>query len=367
MFKDIHLWIGSYLQQEFKRLVAPQPFMKPTHIMFCVVDHFEPDWNGADAQTQMNRVMRWAIDYPTLAKRHQDANGCPARHTFFYPAEVYNKEHLDLLVKVCQEGYGEVEIHLHHDNDTEETLREKLEKAKKDFSRHGLLSQRTLSGQIRFAFVHGNWALNNSRPDGRWCGVNHESHVLSEAGCYADFTFPSAPSDTQPKKINSIYYTSSHPTQSKTHNRGIDAKVGQFTDADLMVIEGPLTLNWRNRKNGVWPRIENADISSGCWPTPERVDLWIDQKIGVKNKPDWIFVKVHTHGAPEANAKVLLGEPMDQMYSYLEKKYNDGQQFILHYTSAREMYNIIKAAEAGETGHPHQYRNYIISLNQSLG
>ena len=25
-----------------------------------------------------------------------------------------------------------------------------------------------------YAFVHGNWALDNSRPDGRWCGIDAE-------------------------------------------------------------------------------------------------------------------------------------------------------------------------------------------------
>ncbi len=360
MTKNIHLWMGSYLKQELRRLLSKEAFPKPTHVMFSVVDHFEPDWKGADAATQISRVKRWVDDYPKLANKHKDADGQHPRHSFFYPAEVYRKENLDLLAKLCKQGFGELEVHLHHDNDTEEGLREKLEKAKKDFSSHGLLSKRNLSGQIRFGFIHGNWALNNSRPDRRWCGVNHESHILNDAGCYADFTFPSAPSDTQPKKINSIYYTSSQPSKPKTHNQGVDVEVGKFTNADLMIIQGPLTLNWRNRKYGIFPRIENADVGSGNLPTANRVDLWVKQRIAVRGKPDWIFIKVHTHGAPEHNANVLLGEAMDQMYSYIEKKYNDGQNFILHYVSAREMYNVIKAAEAGESGAPDQYRNYII-------
>jgi hypothetical protein len=31
---------------------------------------------------------------------------------------------------------------------------------------------------------------------------------------------------------------------------------------------------------------------------------------------------------------------------------------VLHYVTAREVYNIIKAAEAGLTGSPHDYRDY---------
>ena len=38
----------------------------------------------------------------------------------------------------------------------------------------------------RFGFIHGNWCLDNSRADGRWCGLNNELILLRELGCYAD-------------------------------------------------------------------------------------------------------------------------------------------------------------------------------------
>ena len=50
----------------------------------------------------------------------------------------------------------------------------------------------------------------------------------------------------------------------------------------------------------------------------------------------------------------------DNMFSYLEKAYNDGTRYILHYVTTRELYNIVKAAEAGESGNPDQYRDYIL-------
>ncbi len=56
----------------------------------------------------------------------------------------------------------------------------------------------------------------------------------------------------------------------------------------------------------------------------------------------------------------LLDAPVDSMFEYLESRYNDGENYVLHYVSAREMYNIAKAAEAGETGNPHNYRDYEI-------
>jgi len=371
MFKNAHIWLGSYIAQELKRFMRPQSLRKPTHIMFCFVDHYEPEWHNADADTQNRRVAEWVSRYPKLAQGHKDADDYYPKHTFFYPAEVYVKEHLDRLAKLCARGFGEVEIHLHHDNDTDQGLRQKLEQAKKDFTKHGLLGKNKSTGEIGFAFIHGNWALNNSGKDGRWCGINNESSILKSCGCYADFTFPSAPSETQTKIINSIYYPNGDEQKPKSHNNGIAVAVGAVHEPPLLhvistqpiIIQGPLTLNWRKRKAGIFPRIENADVTGVNPPTPNRVDLWVDQNIGVKGKPDWIFVKVHTHGAQENNINTLLGASMDQTFSYLESQYNDGKNYVLHYVTAREMYNIIKAAEADENGNPNNFRNYsVISL-----
>jgi len=44
----------------------------------------------------------------------------------------------------------------------------------------------------------------------------------------------------------------------------------------------------------------------------------------------------------------------------LEIKYNDGQNYVLHYVTAREAYNIVKAAEYGLEGNPNQFRDFII-------
>lgn len=54
----------------------------------------------------------------------------------------------------------------------------------------------------------------------------------------------------------------------------------------------------------------------------------------------------------------LLGAPIDAMHSYLEERYNDGREYALHYVTAREMYNIARAAEAGKAGDPNQYRDF---------
>lgn len=56
----------------------------------------------------------------------------------------------------------------------------------------------------------------------------------------------------------------------------------------------------------------------------------------------------------------LLGEAAHAMHAHLEQAYNDGARYVLHYVTARETYNIIKAAEAGCQGNPHDYRDYAL-------
>jgi hypothetical protein len=266
---------------------------------------------------------------------------------------------------LCKEGFAEVEIHLHHDNDTAEGLTRKIEEFKQKLLGHGLLS-RAEDGAVRYGFIHGNWALDNSREDGRWCGVNNELEVLRDTGCYADFTFPSWPSETQTKKKNSIYYAKDTPLP-KSHDTGVDVEIGKEALGDLMIIQGPLALNWKRRKWGIVPKMEYSEIALNNPPMADRIDLWVRQGIGVKGRPEWMFVKVYTHGLQDKNLTDEFFGQLDSMFSYLEKKYNDGVKYKLHYVTAREMFNIVKAGEAGEAGTPGEYRDYLLRRTWDVG
>ncbi len=171
---------------------------------------------------------------------------------------------------------------------------------------------------------------------------------------------PSAPSDTQTSQVNSIYYATDNPRLPKSHDTGVDVQVGGKPTGDLLLIQGPLALNWRERKWGILPRIEHADVAGHTRATPSRIDLWIEQRISVGGQPDWIFVKVHTHGCQERNFTATFGEAAEQMHTYLQSRYNDGARYRLHYVTAREMYNLVKAAEAGHSGDPNPYRDFAL-------
>lgn len=317
------------------------------HVFFCIADHYEPMAGGVTAAKQIERVQRWCDEYPKSVAGLSDSQGRAPQHSFFYPIEEYDERLVEMTSTICRGGLGSLEFHLHHDGDSPQQFRDRLERAKEQFDKnHGAL-QRDAAGRLKYGFIHGNWALCNSLPDGRWCGVNDELTILRETGCYADFTMPAAPIAAQTRIVNSIYYAKSSPDRPRSHDVGIPAAVGLKRPEDrLLLIQGPLMLNWRSRKWGVIPRLENSDIHGGFAPTAERLDLWLRAGVGVLGKPEWIFIKLHTHGAPERNASVLLSGEMRDFHRQMAEVLRE-HDAALYYVNAREMANAVHEAERG--------------------
>lgn len=342
-------WLVPYVMQAGRRRYPKAG--QEVHLLLCIADHYEPKQNRPSAEVSRARIRRWVKDYPCQFARFRDSDGRMPRHTFFYPIEEYEAEYLEALADLCRQGFGEVEIHLHHDRDTEENLRRSLLEFKQTLAeRHGLLARDPRTGEPVYAFIHGNWALNNSRPDGKHCGVNNELDVLRETGCYADFTMPSAPSPTQSRKINSIYYAVNRHSCSRSHDFGYDVGLAPAPQHSLMLIQGPLVLDWNRRKYGVFPRLENGCIQGSQPARIERLDRWLQAGVQVPSRQDWFFVKLHTHGCEEQNHDVLLGQPMVRFHETLAQRADDNLHFHYHYVTAREMYNLVKAAESGYQG-----------------
>ncbi|HVT88947.1 MAG TPA: hypothetical protein VHD56_08855 [Tepidisphaeraceae bacterium] len=355
--RGLQIWLPQYLRETGKRCDVRS--QSPIHLLLCIADHFEPRHGNASRELAAERVQTWVREYPRLFGHFRDSDGRPPQHTFFYPMEMYEPSHLDALAELRQQGFGDVEIHLHHDRDTSENLRQRLEHYKQVlFTRHGLLSRRKIDGEIVYGFVHGDWALDNSHPQGRCCGVNNELDVLRETGCYADFTLPSAPSATQTRKINSIYYAVDDPAGPKSHDWGTDVGCGLQPERSLMLIQGPLLFNWRNRKLGIIPRIENGCIQHNQAPNEQRLNLWLRARVQIPARPDWYFVKLHAHGAAAANQPMMLGGPMVRFHEMLAARAKRDPNFHFHYLTAREMYNLVRAAESGWAGTVEQARNF---------
>lgn len=339
-------WIASYYFP-----TDPQPCLsmddEPIDVYLAVCDHYEPQRGNAPKEVALSLVKRWVQEYPERFDQFRDVDGKPPQHTFFFPQDEYQPEYLDLLKRLCEAGFGDVDVHLHHRHDTAESLAEKLNSFRETlYNDHGLLRRDPTSGEIVYGFIHGNWALCNSRPDGDWCGVDQELTVLKETGCYADFTMPSAPSPTQTKTINSIYYAKDIPGQCKSHNTGIAAAVGRQAPEDtLLMVQGPLVPDWKRAKFGVIPRVENGDITGGRPATWSRFQLWQQANVHVKGAPNKRFIKLHTHGCKEGNIDTWLGPEMEEFHQKLAEEGNRNPNFRLHYVTAWQMAQEIHTIE----------------------
>jgi hypothetical protein len=336
------------------------------HLVIGLADHFEPAIVPTDGrarapyEAQERRLERWCQQYPKVVREWLDADGCPFRHTYFYPAEQYDRGLIDTLAYHCKAGWGEIEVHLHHGcerPDTPANTRRQLLEFRDTLVRHGCLAQLDDQGQPRYAFVHGSFALANSI-GGACCGVDSEMQILAETGCYADLTLPSAPHITQTAKINSLYECALPLEQRAPHRRGRDLECGRAPQIFPLIIQGPLMLNFaRGRRHGIFPRIENAELTTVNPPTMERLALWVQAGIAVRGRPDWRFIKLHCHGMDPRDDEAMLGALMKLFLRDLVEGSADGK-YKVHFVTAREMANIVLAACDGREGNPGDYRNY---------
>jgi len=321
----------------------------PIDIIVTLVDHFEPPMRFGEAYG-IEQVDAWCDKHREIAERFRDADGRPPQHTWFYRSENRNQGCLEALGRYAYNGFGEVEFHLHHGHDSHALFTKRLRDGLDWFNQSGAMLTAEAEPSRRFAYIAGNWALDNGTGDDRMSGCNTELLALRETGCYADFTFPALGSYSQPRKTNSLYYATDDPGP-KSYNVGTDVAVGEPASGDLLIFQGPLVVDWNNG------HIEAAAIENFSPPSPERLDNWLKANIHVRGRPEWIFVKLHTHGMQSRD--VLLGPGFDAMLSAMVERWNR-PPFRLHFTTAREAYNMIKAAEAGLRGNPNDYRDFAI-------
>lgn len=347
MPRNAQLWFPGMLAARHRnRSHRFDPSLPVTaHLMFA--DHFEPYWNHPSDAVAMARVQAWTARWPTIADRHRDDAGNPAKWTFFYPEEEYRPELLTLLANLAHHGVGDVEVHIHHDGEGEANFVGRMQQFVTRLSRdHGLL--RHQDGRPVFAFIHGNWALDNARPDGRWCGLNHELTLLRQLGCYADFTAPAAPDVCQTRLVNAIYWAVDDPDRPKSHDRGPLVTVGATAPKDaLLCVQGPLTVRAHPRWR-LLPSLEVGELARYAPPEPTRAEHWLDAAPRIGNE---VFVKLFTHGAPEKNAEPLLnGFAADTIEQVRTAAHRRGWR--LAFATAWEMFGAIAAARSGSVA-PH--------------
>ena len=331
------LWLPAYVRDRTERR---RKTSRPKRIWVAITDHYEPLGGGVSMATALARVARWTERWPEIADgAPRDAAGRQPCYSFFYPQEDYRAELLAPLAEMTLAGIGDVEVHLHHDHETADGFREKITTFCRQLrEEHGLLHE--VDGRTVFGFIHGNWALDNSRDDGRWCGLTGEIRLLRELGCYADFTMPSIPSTTQSRIINQIYWTTGPADKPRSFDQGVRATVGGGVQGEMLMISGPLGLRYGER---LLPRMETGELAVYDPPSAYRVKRWLDlaPRLG-----DDLFLKLYSHGAREDNAGALLGRAgeeggLGQIYRMVAAAAAE-RTMEVRWVSAFDMYRAIR-------------------------
>jgi len=352
-------WLARYpfwrLQRTLRSVTENESQI--THVIFLVANHFEPGM-GPQAVARMENWSRLARDTGDAIRDHDST---PFRHTNFYPAEQYDKAVLKMLAELQADGYGEVEIHFHHGVDAPDTA-DNTRRALIEFRdilahEHKCLSREENDETPRYGFVHGNWALANSS-GGRFCGVDSEMQILKDTGCYADFTLPSVPYQSQVPRMNAIYECGYPLNAAVPHRSGRSVSVGRSPQLPL-IFTGPLVFNWKRRLHGLpVPRVDDGALQQNYPLDLDRFKRWRGAGISVHGRPEWVFVKLYSHGFFMWDQDIMIGEQLKRfMREVLELADRTGK-FKIHFASAREAYNMVMAAVDGAKGDPHAYRDY---------
>jgi len=339
-------WLLPYLAQSLRPRPRPREGMV---LCVAIANHFEPFAGGADQELAELRLNAWEEGLARLAEEVADHRGQPLVHTLFYPLEDYRPWVLDRLARLQERGLAEVEVHLHHQGESSAELEDRLTSYVETLHRrHGLLRRDPATGRLAYGFVHGNWALDNALPDGRWCGVNDEISILARTGCYADFTYPAAPSPAQVRTINAIYYVKDDPARPRSHEFGRPARVGSPPWGDLLLVQGVLALNWRWRKWGLLPRLEDSDLGAHRPLREDRLPLWLRYAPAVEGAEGVRFLKLHCHGALRRHHPALLGETARRFWHRLVEGGLGAMRLRIYFMSCWEMVHTIHALERGE-------------------
>ncbi|MGB9408950.1 MAG: hypothetical protein WCA89_15550, partial [Terracidiphilus sp.] len=122
--RHAEIWFLPYLRDRLRKIARPT---KPKRAWVTITDHYEPLGMGASVETALGRVARWRERWPRIAgDAPRDAAGQRPQYSFFYPQEEYRRDLLDGIAEMVSLGVGDVEVHLHHDNEQRDSFIRKV-------------------------------------------------------------------------------------------------------------------------------------------------------------------------------------------------------------------------------------------------
>jgi hypothetical protein len=322
------------------------------HVMIAICNRFErsekPAQDGVPALLE-----NWRRDFSRLADEFHDAQGIAPRHTFFLPAEEAEAAWVPELGELCKTAGNEIELMTLRPIESAERLRETIQRGKDGLARHGWLSC-DKEGAVRYGFIQGAKASNSPRL------ISHQA-ILRETGCYASFLPPELMDGAPPEFDNTLCYACDHDPKDRPGGlRRVRAERDRRIEAHdgLLLVPPPFARDWNRKKFGLLPGLEMSELSATQPPSRERLRLWIDCRISVEARPNWVFIALHTNGLEPENSRMLLGEPMRKFYRTLTRVAANDDALRFHCVTAREFINILHAAEAGHSGNPSQFKEF---------
>jgi hypothetical protein len=340
-------WIFGYASSFIDGTNKSLNKTQPEHVIFLIADHHEHSFDDSKA---LQSARAWNKKYIENIRGQTDSYGNIFQYTWFYPYD--NKRTPSALVELNRmpfDGYGEIEFHWHNWDVENNEFHNNLSDALTWFNSLGIMLPMGENATAKFGYVAGNWDLDNALGT-KVQGPSREIESLKSLGGYADFTFPNY-SKTQPSHFSEIYYVTDNDLD-RSYDVGQELEVTGLPRDDLIVFQGPTAFDLATR------RAEFGTVEA-WWPADwaHRIPLWIKHAPFVQGKSQWRFVKTYTHGVQ--SREFILSSHFTDMLSTL-KNYTDEHGIKLHYMTAREAFNVVKAAEAGLKGDPEEYKDYII-------
>jgi hypothetical protein len=345
-YRVLH-WLPDYVSRRRRWARTRNETSGNVHVMLAFVDHYEP--SRSDGEKGIEAVSEWCQSYESICRNFTDSDGVFPQHSWFYRYDYPEFRCINILSEYCYRGFGEVEFHLHHGNSTEEWFERTIRDGKKWFQTAGAMYGQGVDSAQKFAYIAGNWALDNGQGRDEVSGVNNEIAVLARNDCYADFTFPAFGERAQPRMVNNIYSTMATPI-AKSYEDGVDLEVHATAVGDLVLFQGPVYIDV---EDGYF---EYASFEKFTPYFSKRREYWLEAGVHVDGRPEWIFIKLHTHGMQ--SKATVLGDGFVRLLEDVVDLQNDGMG--VHFVSAREAYNIAMAAKDGKEGDPNMYRDYLV-------
>jgi hypothetical protein len=313
--------------------------------IFCLVCSFGTDSFDSELPCLLN-----SLDSVRLI--HSDNFSSIPKLTLACPVLDWADSSVNEIAHICAQGLGEVELLFRAREFDQGSISSCLVTASEKL----LLNARHSPGArtSRFCILWDASIFGDSRLTSPSAAL---VELLRDIGCLVDLSHPDNGCTFQPKPLNSIYTVAHYPPVPRPYNCPSYVAANELPSGYLYVVDGPLDVVWNPRNGELLPRVVTGRIEAGDCPTHNDVSSWCDAGIHVTGRPGWIFVKLILETG--ANSQDVI-ESLDCVFSACGSLFGNGSDSGVIFATAREMYNIVRAAEAGKNGSAAEYRDYLI-------